>query len=168
MIDIDGNSLPMKPWVCHSWAQKVVYALKSTCVKFHSYSTTSALLHCLHQILQHWNKVESILNFRCSTLRSGVVCREWSTYVKRSRGISRKSNMWHSGFYLIEFLIRRYILVKQPPELNQWFYEVIAMERSSKQQKTKRNAFFFLAGSHNQCYRLPTDPARSQHILVAY
>ena len=29
--------------------------------------------------------------------------------------------------------------------------------------ENKRNAFLFLTVSHNQCSRLPTDPARSQH-----
>ncbi len=32
--------------------------------------------------------------------------------------------------------------------------------------ENKRNVFLFLAVPHNQCYRLPTDPAKSQHIML--
>ena len=31
--------------------------------------------------------------------------------------------------------------------------------------ENKRNTFLFMAVSHNQCSRLPTDPARSKHII---
>ncbi len=34
-----------------------------------------------------------------------------------------------------------------------------------KTTENKRNTSLFLAVSHNQCTRLPTDPARSQHIV---
>ena len=61
---------------------------------------------------------------------------------------------WHAH-------LERYILLKTPLESVQWFqgYEQL------KGFQNNRNSFLFLAISHNQCCRLPTDPARSQHIL---
>ena len=42
--------------------------------------------------------------------------------------------------------------------------EVMSNWRILRTTENNRNPFHFLAISHNQCCRLPTDPARSQHI----
>ena len=49
--------------------------------------------------------------------------------------------------------------------MDQWFqsYSSTVLKDFQNNIKTK-NAVFFLAVSHNQCSRLPTDPARSQPI----
>ncbi len=67
-----------------------------------------------------------------------------------------------SVFYLIEVLIRR---GKIQPESDQWF-QSYSNWKILKTIENKRIAFLFLPVSHNQCSRLPTDPARSQHILL--
>ncbi len=101
-------------------------------------------------------------------------------YVMRSRGASRKSNMWHfQFFYLIEVLIRKGIFCRKS-HLNQASgSKVKVIERFSKHvrmfsitwstamafNRNKRNAFLFLAVSHNQCSWLQTDPARLQLIF---
>ncbi len=59
----------------------------------------------------------------------------------------------------------RCFLVKTPPESDQWFQSYTNW-KILKTIENKRNSFLFLAVSHNQCSRLPTDPARSQHIFV--
>ncbi len=58
----------------------------------------------------------------------------------------------------------RYILLKTPPEPDQWF-QSYSNWKILKTIENKRNAFLFLSVSQNQCSRLPTEPARSQHIL---
>ena len=72
-------------------------------------------------------------------------------------------------FCLIEVFFKRgtYILVKTPPESDQWF-QSYTIKRFSKQKKTKENAFLFLAIPHNQWCQLQTDPARSQHKIVFF
>ena len=69
-----------------------------------------------------------------------------------------------SAFYLIEILIRRGTFCwKNPPESDQWF-QSYSNWKILKTIENKRNAFLFLAVSHDQCFQLPTDPTRSQHI----
>ncbi len=65
--------------------------------------------------------------------------------------ICLKSSLGHWG---------RYILLKTPPESDQWF-QSYSNWKTLRTTENKRNAFVFLAVSHNQCCRLPTDPARS-------
>ncbi len=57
--------------------------------------------------------------------------------------------------------LEKYILLKSPLELVQWFqgYEQLKVLRTIE---NNRYSFLFLAISHNQCCRLLTDPARSQ------
>ncbi len=81
----------------------------------------------------------------------------------RSSGISRNSRVTFSVFYSIEVLtlIERYILLKTQLESVQWFQGYEQLRGS----QNNRNSFLFLAISHNQCCRPPTDPARLQHNL---
>ena len=57
----------------------------------------------------------------------------------------------------------RHILLKTPPESDQWF-QSYSNWKILKTIENKRNAFLFLAVSHNQCSPLLTDPGRLQHI----
>ncbi len=50
---------------------------------------------------------------------------------------------------------RWYILLKTPPESDHWF-QSYSEWKILKTIENKRNAFLFLAVSHNQCSRLPT------------
>ena len=72
-----------------------------------------------------------------------------------------------SVFYLIDKSVHleKYILLKAPPESDQWFQSYEQFKDS--QNKTKEINSLVLAVSHNQCSRLPTDPARFQHICKA-
>ena len=77
------------------------------------------------------------------------------------------NSVWSLTYDIFSFLLdwsahlERYInfLLKTIPESDQWFqsYEQL------KDCQNKRNSFLFLAISHNQRSRLPTDSARSQH-----
>ncbi len=80
-----------------------------------------------------------------------------------------KSNRWHfSVFYLIEVLIWRGNFCWKP-HLNQTSgSKVMSNWRILKTIENKRNSFLFLAISHNQCSRLPTDAARLQHIYPTW
>ncbi len=85
-----------------------------------------------------------------------------------SREFSLKQNMWHFQFLLDwSAYMERYILMKTSPESDQWFqsYEQLKDSQNNRKQ-TKRNAFLFLATSHNQCSWLQTDSARSQRIYT--
>ena len=57
--------------------------------------------------------------------------------------------------------LERYILLKTPPELVQWFQ---INEQLKDSQNRKRKEFFFIV-LHNQCSHLATDSARSQRIF---
>ena len=59
-------------------------------------------------------------------------------YVMRSKGISLKSNIWFSVFYLIEVLIYRGILLKIPPEVDQWFQSHKQWKDSQNNRKQKK------------------------------
>ncbi len=59
--------------------------------------------------------------------------------------------------------LERYLLLKTPPQLDQWCQSYEQLKGSQNNRKQKKYLFFFMAISHNQCSRLPTDPARSQH-----
>ncbi len=81
----------------------------------------------------------------------------------RSSGISRNSHMWRFQFSIwLKCSLERYILLKIQVESEPWFqgYEQLKDSQNNRKQKE------ILAISHNQCCRLPTDPARSQHISI--
>ncbi len=61
----------------------------------------------------------------------------------------------------------RYVLLKTPPESDQWF-QSYSNWKILKTIENKRNSSLFLAVSHSQCSRLLTDPTRSQHILMYF
>ncbi len=74
--------------------------------------------------------------------------------------------MIFSVFYLIEVLIWRGTFCWQPHLSGPVVPKLWAILKDSlNNSKNKRNWFLFLAISHNQCSWLPTDSARSQHIL---
>ncbi len=50
-------------------------------------------------------------------------------------------------------------MLKTPPESDQWF-QSYSNWKILKTVENKRNGFLFLAVSHNQCSRLPIDPAK--------
>ncbi len=83
-------------------------------------------------------------------------------FVMRSMEISLKSNMW-----LFKILfgwsahLQRYVCWK--PRLN-WTSGSKVMSSWRIPIGNKRNSFLFLALSHNQCSRLLTDSAKSQHM----
>ncbi len=60
--------------------------------------------------------------------------------------------------------LQRYILLKTPPESDQWFqgYEQLKILRTIE---NNRNSFPLVVYQNQYC-RLPTDPARSQHISL--
>ncbi len=90
--------------------------------------------------------------------------KEQSIFVMRSRGISRKSAMWHFQFSIwLKSSIRKVHFAETPPESDQWFLSYSTW-KIFKTIENQRNAFLSLAESHNQCSWLPTDPAWSQHI----
>ncbi len=60
--------------------------------------------------------------------------------------------------------LKRYILLKTPPESHQWFQSYDQLKDSQNNRKQKK--CLFLAISHNQCSWLLTDSARSQHKCV--
>ncbi len=60
--------------------------------------------------------------------------------------------------------LERYILLKTPPESDQWFQSYKQLKESQNNRKQKKIFISFLAISHNQCFRLSTDSPRSQHI----
>ncbi len=63
--------------------------------------------------------------------------------------------------------LERYICWK--PHLNRFSgSKVMSNWRVLRTIENNRNSFLFLAISHNQCCRLPTDPARSQQILLLF
>ena len=101
----------------------------------------------------------------------GLICKRNVTcnHVMRAREISLKSDMWHFQ-YLFDCVIlsahlERYTLLKNSPELDQWFISYKQLKDSQNNTK-QRNSFLFLAMSHNQRSRLLIDPARSQHIIL--
>ena len=72
--------------------------------------------------------------------------------------------MTFSVFYLIQVLIKRGTF-SWKSHLNQTSgSKVMSNWRILRTTENRRNAFLFLAISHNQCSRLLTDSARSQHI----
>ncbi len=76
----------------------------------------------------------------------------------RPRGISQKSNMLHFQFSIwLKFSLREVHFAEKPT----WIRPVVP--KLLKDSQNKRNAFLFLAVSHNQCSWLPTDAARSEH-----
>ncbi len=60
--------------------------------------------------------------------------------------------------------LEKYILLKAPPESDQWFQSYEQSKDSQKNRKQKKWIPFFLAVSHNRFSRLLSDSARSQHI----
>ena len=79
----------------------------------------------------------------------------------QSRGISRKLHMWHFQFsYLIEVLIWRGTFCWKPHLNRSNGSEIMSNWRILRTIENNRNSFLFLAISHNQCCRLPTDPTR--------
>ncbi len=52
------------------------------------------------------------------------------------------------------------------PGSDQWF-QSYSNWKILKTIENKRNAFLFLAVSHNQCSRIRTDPTRSQHLCCS-
>ncbi len=73
--------------------------------------------------------------------------------------------------YILSFLFdwnshwERYILLKTPPESDQWFQSYWKILKTIEK---KRNVFFFLVVSHNQCSWLPIDPATQMcHVVVS-
>ncbi len=86
-------------------------------------------------------------------------------YVMRSKEISLKLNVWHQFSIWLNCSLGGRGTFCWKPHLNQTSgSKVIAIEGFSKTIDNKRNAFLFLVVSHNQCFRLPTDSTRSQHI----
>ena len=55
-------------------------------------------------------------------------------------------------------------MLETPRESVQWF-QSYSNWKILETIDNKRNAFLFLSVTHNQCSRLPTDPARSQNML---
>ena len=85
-------------------------------------------------------------------------------FVVLSRGISQKSNMWHFQFSIwLRSSLRGVHFVINLPESDQWF-QSWSNWKILKTTENKRNTFLFLAVSHYQYPRLPSDPTRSQHI----
>ncbi len=89
-------------------------------------------------------------------------------YVMGSMGISRKSNVCHFQFSIwLKFSLGEVHFAEIPT----WIIRIpkfpkvpISNGKIFKTIENKRNAFLFLAVSHNQCSRLLTDPARSHHM----
>ena len=120
------------------------------------------------QMLKYWfyNKAtQRRLYFVCFSVFSVPYLTVSVQYVMQSRGISRKSNACDIFNILFDWgpHLERYILLKTTPESDQWF-QSYSNWKILKTIENKRNAFLFLALSHNRCCRLLTDPARSQHI----
>ena len=63
--------------------------------------------------------------------------------------------------------MERYILLKRPPESDQWFQSYEQLEDSQNKRKQKK-FIVFLAISHNQCSWLPNDSTRLLHICELY
>ena len=57
----------------------------------------------------------------------------------------------------------RYVLLRTC--LNRASGSKVTAIDDSQINRNKTNVFLFLSVSHNQCSKLPTDPARSQHIM---
>ena len=89
-------------------------------------------------------------------------------YVMRSVAGSVRTHTCDIFSFLLDWSahLERYILLKTPLESVQWFQ--MSNWRVLRTIENNRNSFLFLATSHNQCCRLPTDPARSQHIYLIW
>ncbi len=83
-------------------------------------------------------------------------------YVIQSTGMSRNSHMWHFHFSIwLKFSFGEIHFAENPT----WIGPVVMSNwRIFRTIENNRNSFLFLAISHNQCCRLPTDPARLHHI----
>ncbi len=82
----------------------------------------------------------------------------------RSREISLKSNMWHFQFSSwLNSSFERHIQLKWKPHLTWTSGSKVMSNWRILATENKRNSF--CAVSHNQCSRLPTDSAQSQHTL---
>ena len=80
----------------------------------------------------------------------------------RSREISRNSNMWHN-FHFSIWLKCSWRGKCWKPHLNRsGGSKVMSNWRILRTTENNTNSFLFLAISHNQCSRLPTDSAGSQ------
>ncbi len=95
------------------------------------------------------------------------LCIILSLIVMQSKGIMQLEveHVTFAVFYLIEVLIRRGTFWWKPHLQRISGSIVTALKDSQNNRKQKRNAFLFLVVSHNQCFRLLTDSARSQHKL---
>ncbi len=84
----------------------------------------------------------------------------------RSWEISRKSHMWHFSFLLDwNAHLERYIFCLKPHFNRSSGSKVMSNWRILRTIENNRDSLLFLAISHHQCCRLPTDPARSQIML---
>ena len=90
-----------------------------------------------------------------------------SLNVMRSSGISWNSYMWQFHFSIWLKCSLGECTFCWKPRLNQSSgCEIMSIWRILRTLENNRNSFLFLAISHNQCCRLPTDPARSQRVLI--
>ncbi len=119
------------------------------------------------------------------------------SYVMQSRGISQKLHMWHFQFSIywtpyynarevhfaenhtwigpvvlrlcfFNFVVKRFVHFLVIAFYKSCFIIYYYYWRILRIKENNSNSFLFLAISHNQCCRLPTDPARSQHILLRF
>ena len=94
--------------------------------------------------------------------RLGISHKLWNsifsslTYMMRSRGISRKSDVTFSVFYLIEVSIFGEVHFA---ENSTWIGPVVPRLWANEDSQNNRTSFLLLPISHNQYCRLPTDPA---------
>ncbi len=87
----------------------------------------------------------------------------------RSCGISWNSHMWHFQFSIWLKCSLGEVHFAEKPHLNRSTgSKVVSNWRVLRTIENNRNSFLFLGISHNQCYRLPTDTARSQHIWIIW
>ncbi len=97
---------------------------------------------------------------------TNIVSDDYWLYVMRSRESvgSRTCDIFSFLFHWSDHL-ETHILLKTPLDSVQWFqgYEQL---KSLRTIENNRNPYLLLAISRNQYGRLPTDPARSQHIYT--
>ena len=87
----------------------------------------------------------------------------------QSREISQNSSMWNFQFSVwLKCSFGELHFAENPTWISPVVPRLWAIEGFFKTKEKNRNLFLFLAVSHNQCCRLLTGPARSQHIRQVY
>ncbi len=106
-----------------------------------------------------------VLNVRCCKAWGHCVILIECTYVIRYRGISRKSNMWHFQFFIwLQSSLGEVHFAENPTWIEPVVPKLQQLKDSQNNRKYKKCISF--SGCISQSMLpLPTDPARSQHML---